>query len=187
MEDNQTHQLNFTESNFTYSISYDIKSEGIQIEAVHNKEFLSWSNILSSDLEDATSNGIKYTFTTSILFKIFEMYVKKALPELTSIKLPSGYKASDVPLAIEIATGSPYDSSDKDIKFISLDPVRVTSDKRFELKLDQRDKKIKELETKINKLADEIYILCDKFDKLEFVKPDLAPMRSETDDNDSLR
>lgn len=180
MEAKQTYQLDFTESEFTYNISYDPISEGIRIEAVHNAEFLSWSKIISSDLEDITSSGIKYTFTTSILFKIFEMYVKKDLPELTTIKLPTGYKADNIPLMIEIATCSPYNPSDKDIKFISLDPVKVESEKRFKLKLEQRDQKIDNLHDDIDELRSMIEELFDKFNKITndyYTKEEIQKMK----------
>lgn len=176
MEATQICQIDFTESEFTYSISYDPTSDGIRIEAIHNTEFLSWANIISSDLDSDTSSAMKYTLSTSIIFKIFEMYNKKCLPELTTIKLPTGYKEENVPLMIEIATGSPYNPSDKDIKFISLEPVKVTSNKRFELKLKQRDQKIKDLEDGIDNLRLSINELCDKITNNYYTKEKINKM-----------
>jgi len=145
----------FTHCDFNFRVQYGEKNNSITFDATHKTQFLQWSTTITSNLTENTSEHIKVIFTPAILNKIFTNYCRGTLSKCYKIVLPEGYKHEDVPLLIEIH--STMDDLDEwDIKIITLEPMNVSVERRFELKLEQRDKQIEELNTKIENLNDKI-------------------------------
>ena len=173
----------FSEDGFDYVIRFDSVGCTLQINITHNAEILSWSTIVSNSLVDSTSNTINYVFNPDMLFKIFKQYTEKTLHQLSTIKFPKFYKTPDVPLMIEIITVSCYDNNNVDTKIIVVDPVKISSEKRFELKLEQRDKQIKQLFEKYDSVMLRLNKKLDKRDsKIEQLTASYALLEGKTTD-----
>jgi len=159
-------EFTFTEYDFDYKIAYGQQNNSITLCIVHNTEFLQWSKTITTNLTESTSEHMKITLTPKNLYNILFDYSQGKLPERYKVILPDNFKHPDVPLPIEIQSTMDY-KEEWDIKIITLEPLSVPSEKRFELKLIQRDKQITALTSQIDYLTAQMKELVAKFDMID--------------------
>jgi hypothetical protein len=148
--------ITFTVNEFYYNIQYDDIADTVHISIMHNTEFIYWSKYITSDLIESSSDNIKLKITSKLLFNIFKDYNRGLLHDTIKIVLPADYKAQDIPLSIEITTKLPYYEDYCDTKLLIIDPAPISNEKRFELKLEHRDKTIKELSNSVESLKEKL-------------------------------
>jgi len=155
----ESYHMSFVETKFTdaahdfdYVTIYNEQTSSIIIRATHNREFLEWNKTITQSLTESRSENIKVILTPKNLHRIFSDYSKGTLPESYKVILPENYKFDDAPLPIEIQSTMAY-QEDSDIKIIALEPVNIPADRRFELKLTQRDKQIDGLIAQVDHLT----------------------------------
>jgi hypothetical protein len=145
---NETTKFNFVNEPFVYDFEYDTISKTIYIKATHMTEFLMWTRVISDKLSDNTSKNVKLELSPLRIFKIMYNFSMNKSSNIYKIIFPKEYKDIDVPLPIEIVANfsdndefNNYDDEDDDdnkycdIKFIQLNPEKVSDDKRFDMKL----------------------------------------------------
>ena len=147
----------FTKSIYDYSIQYDSSLNSVDISIIHNTDFFAWFKTISYDLNDNSSDDIKVKIPPKSLYNVFKKYDNKTLDKSINLILPTEYKDENQSLSIEIKTISPFDPLCYDTKTILIDPIMVSTEKRFESKLMLRD-------TKINTLYDKIETLTNIID-----------------------
>jgi len=149
--------LSFTWHEFRYDMAYMVDdNKTLRITATHVTEFLRWSTTIINRLNESSSEYIKVSFTTKNLLKLFSHFMRDTLSDRHKIVMPETYTYGydDIvqrPIRIEIHSTMEY-QDEWDIKYIQLDPVSVSMQERFDLKLAQRDKMIKTLIERIDKL-----------------------------------
>ena len=169
--------LSFTWHEFRYDMAYMVDdNKTLRITATHVTEFLRWSTTITNRLNESSSEYIKVSFTTKNLLKLFSHFMRDTLSDRHKIVMPETYTYGydDIvqrPIRIEIHSTMEY-QEEWDIKIIELYPEHVPVEqrleskmklieKRFETKLDQKDKLIDSLITRIEKLENKDMVQRD--------------------------
>jgi len=122
-----------TQTNLDYSIRYDETTNSVNIHVKHNTEFIEWSKTITNNLTNGTSENIKVSLTPKNVYNILNDYANGVLSPKYKVVMPNTFKV-DTSLPIEIHSTMEY-QDDQDVKTISLDPIDIPIEKRFDLKL----------------------------------------------------
>lgn len=153
-----------TNGNFSYEIVHSCLNNYTKITATETKEYLKWQATISSDLTESTTSDSKIKLSPASLFNIFNDCSLNALKDSMEINLPNAYKTEDSQLTIEIITKFAY--AEDHTKHIILNPLILDDKSRFAYKLDERDKKIINLNAKIIEHEEQISKLRNEIDTL---------------------
>jgi len=162
---------------FEYDINVDRVAKQLYILATHNTEFLTWKQIISNDITGKCDN-MTVTYTPEELFDIFTCYKDKTLINF-DFSFPKSHKEPDVPLLIELITTLSVGKKQRVVNMpITLEPEKISNDKRYDLKLKYMKESINKdfeqktgsditkLEQKIEKLRKQKNKLLDSCTKL---------------------
>lgn len=124
-----------TQTNLDYSIRYDETTNCVRIHVKHNIEFFEWSNTITNNLTNGSSENIKISLTPKNVYNILNDYINGVLSAEYKVVMPNNLTfRGNSNLVIEIHSTMKY-QDDQDIKTISLNPIDIPIEKRLDLKL----------------------------------------------------
>jgi len=177
-----TNHTMFVETNFTdydndcdYVVRYDNEHNYVTIRVIDNVEFYQWSKIISTDFR--SKSGQTTVLTPQTIYKIFDDYGQGDLSNNYKIVLPKTYDC-DKTIEIKIHFKTEY-QDDYDIRILTLEPIDISPENRFQAKIEQLNQQLDLKNAKINEL--QTYTLV-----LEQVNQTLRSNSSSNDDSDSI-
>jgi len=130
--------ISFYQEPFTYTIKFLHDDGIINIDVIHSEDYFNWSKTISEEINpmktDLTKSNLFMKISPQFLFTLFTEFKNNTLDPIYTFRFPTTYKSWDTELFIELHTKIPYDDV-SDIKFIILNPGKITDADRFGLKL----------------------------------------------------
>lgn len=144
-------KIEFATKSFKFIVRFD---EGIlHLECSHANESLTWRASVTEPIGSNNNNSLKWDLKPKMLYKLFEEHTKDTINPISQFVFPEKYETPESDLIIKLVTKLPY-SDDSETKSITLKAYKITEFELFSLKYDEKfaqmQKKINELEKKIN-------------------------------------
>jgi len=176
-----SHKIIFTEYAFSFEIDYDEKNNHVTIRTTHNSEFLEWGTKIIASLTEGTSVNMKVVLSPKTIYQIFKDYSQGTLSKMYRVAIPDNFEHEWAPLHLAIHSTMEY-QDEWDIKIISLDPMEVPNEKRFESKLVHRDRlfdaKLAQRDKLIDALTAKLEEMSIKMDEMSKLIPTANPIDS---------
>lgn len=134
MESVAPKKLSIKHNDFVFNIEFH--DDIVRIEALHESEYLLWGHSFDKSIESSNkNNNLTVTLSPKMIYDLLNDYANNKSDKYVTITFPEKYKTPDDAIFIEVKIVLPYGTNCEDSKVLILEPIKITTEERFNKKI----------------------------------------------------
>lgn len=127
-------KLSIKHNDFVFNIEFH--DDIVRIEALHESEYLLWGHSFDKSIESSNkNNNLTITLSPKMIYDLLNDYANNKSDKYVTITFPEKYKTPDDAIFIEVKIVLPYGTACEDSKVLILEPIKITTEERFNKKI----------------------------------------------------